>query len=167
MIAALVWRILRCLFYKKVYLLNFVYSLTFIKQQILAIEAEEDAVAFRDGEDAKEGTGSDENNNEDMKNGHQNQDGCRLRDDIVDADEFVSLQIWCESYNTYQLLDGAAMKAAWGSLRPDIVLAPHNLQVMLEKLQLALEEDLSEAVVLTPRMRSVRLRGGANEMVMG
>lgn len=123
-------------------------------------------MAFRDGEDAIEGRGSDDDSDY-MKSDDQNQDGQLRRDMSNDADEFVSLQIWCESYNTYHLLDGTAMKAAWGSLRPDIVLAPHNLQAMLEKVQLALEEDLSEAVVLTPRMRSVRLRGGANEMVMG
>ena len=77
------------------------------------------------------------------------------------------LQMWCESYNTYHLIDGAAMKAAWGAVMPDIVLSDANLKAVLRQVQVALMEDQSDAAILSPRMRAVRLRGGAKEMSMG
>ena len=77
------------------------------------------------------------------------------------------LQMWCEGYNTYHLIDGAAMISAWGGLQRDIILSPKNLQALLARVQMALYEDDCGGVLLTPRMRAVRLRGGAREMAMG
>lgn len=41
------------------------------------------------------------------------------------------VQMWLESYNTYHLVDGAAMKEAWGAIMPHIMLSPKNLQAIL------------------------------------
>ena len=38
--------------------------------------------------------------------------------------------MWCESYNTYHLIDGSAMKAAWGGVMPDIVLSAIDADVI-------------------------------------
>lgn len=77
------------------------------------------------------------------------------------------IQMWCESYNTYHLIDGAAMKAAWGGVMPDIILSANNLAALLDKVRWALEEDSGDGAILTPRLRALRLRGGAKEMAMG
>jgi hypothetical protein len=50
---------------------------------------------------------------------------------------------------------------------PEIILSPENLNALLARVRLALEEDKGGAAILTPRLRTVRLRGGAKEMVMG
>ena len=31
--------------------------------------------------------------------------------------------MWCEGYNTYHLVDGAAMKEAWGAIMPHIMMS--------------------------------------------
>lgn len=78
-----------------------------------------------------------------------------------------SVQMWLEGYNTYHLVDGAAMKEAWGGIVPHVLLSPRNLQAMLERLRWALAEDEMGGALLTPRMRRLRFRGGAQEMTMG
>ena len=45
-----------------------------------------------------------------------------------------SIQMWLESYNTYHLVDGAAMKEAWGSIMPHIMLAEKNLNAILDQV---------------------------------
>jgi hypothetical protein len=45
-----------------------------------------------------------------------------------------SIQMWLESYNTYHLVDGAAMKEAWGSIMPHIMLAEKNLDAILDQV---------------------------------
>ena len=45
-----------------------------------------------------------------------------------------SIQMWLESYNTYHLVDGAAMKEAWGSIMPHIMLAEKNLDAILNQV---------------------------------
>lgn len=75
--------------------------------------------------------------------------------------------MWVEGYNTYHLVDGAAMKEAYGGVVPEILLSERNLQALLEQVRWALEEDTLGGTMLTPRMRRLRLRGGAQEMIMG
>ena len=45
-----------------------------------------------------------------------------------------SIQMWLESYNTYHLVDGAAMKEAWGSIMPHIMLSEKNLDAILNQV---------------------------------
>ena len=78
-----------------------------------------------------------------------------------------SIQMWCESYNTYHLIDGAAMRQVWGSIMPHIVLGEKNLDAIVAKVKWALEEDTMKGAMLTPRLRRVRLRGGAAQMTTG
>jgi hypothetical protein len=75
--------------------------------------------------------------------------------------------MWLESYNTYHLIDGLAMKEAWGGINPDIVLAPKNLQAILDQVRWALAEDANEGALLSPRFRAIRLEGGAHTLRMG
>eukprot|EP00981_Chlorochromonas_danica_P008939 scaffold2352_cov153-Ochromonas_danica.AAC.20 len=77
------------------------------------------------------------------------------------------LQIWAEGYNTYHLVDGKAMTDAWGELKEHVLLSPRNLQALLEAVQFALYEDEMEGALLSPRMRTIRFRGGADAMAMG
>jgi hypothetical protein len=44
------------------------------------------------------------------------------------------IQMWLESYNTYHLVDGAAMKEAWGSIMPHIMLAEKNLDAIRDQV---------------------------------
>jgi hypothetical protein len=89
----------------------------------------------------------------------------------TDAKPFEELddmiQMWLESYNTYHLVDGAAMKEAWGAIMPHIMLSEKNLEAILQQVQWALAEDALEGALLTPRLRRVRFRGGAQEMTTG
>eukprot|EP00601_Ochromonadales_sp_CCMP2298_P033851 CAMPEP_0173363026 /NCGR_PEP_ID=MMETSP1144-20121109/22152_1 /TAXON_ID=483371 /ORGANISM="non described non described, Strain CCMP2298" /LENGTH=738 /DNA_ID=CAMNT_0014312921 /DNA_START=90 /DNA_END=2303 /DNA_ORIENTATION=+ len=77
------------------------------------------------------------------------------------------IQMWLESYNTYHLVDGAAMKEAWGAIMPHIMLSEKNLEAILAQVQWALSEDALDGALLTPRLRRVRFRGGAQEMTTG
>ena len=77
------------------------------------------------------------------------------------------IQIWVESYNTYHLLDGAAMKEVWGSIMPHIVLSERNLARILAQVEWAVAEDAADGAILSPRQRRLRLHGGAQEMIMG
>jgi hypothetical protein len=61
------------------------------------------------------------------------------------------IQMWLESYNTYHLVDGAAMKEAWGSIMPHIMLAEKNLDAIRDQVRWALAEDGMEGACLTPR----------------
>jgi hypothetical protein len=45
------------------------------------------------------------------------------------------IQMWLESYNTYHLVDGAAMKEAWGSIMPHIMLAEKNLDAIRDQVR--------------------------------
>lgn len=77
------------------------------------------------------------------------------------------IQMWVESYNTYHLVDGYAMREAWGDIMPHLMLSEKNLDAILEQVKWALHEDSLDGALLTPRMRKVRFRGGAQEMVTG
>jgi hypothetical protein len=77
------------------------------------------------------------------------------------------IQMWLESYNTYHLVDGAAMKEAWGSIMPHIMLSEKNLDAILDQVRWAIAEDCLDGALLTPRLRRVRFRGGAQEMITG
>jgi hypothetical protein len=77
------------------------------------------------------------------------------------------VQMWLEGYNTHHMVDGAAMKQALGGLVPDVLLSEANLQALLNQLKWALDEDTLGGALLSPRMRRVRFRGGAQEMPMG
>ena len=78
-----------------------------------------------------------------------------------------SVQMWLEGYNTYHLVDGKAMKEAWGAIMPHIMLSEKNLAAILAQVQWALMEDGMDGALLTPRLRRVRFRGGAQEMTTG
>ena len=78
-----------------------------------------------------------------------------------------NIQMWVESYNTYHLIDGKAMKDAWGSIMPHIIMSEKNLQAIVQKVKDALFEDDLNGALLPPRLRKVRFRGGAEEMIMG
>jgi len=43
--------------------------------------------------------------------------------------------MYCEGYNTYHLIDGAAMKEVWGAIMPHIVLSPKNLEAILAQVR--------------------------------
>ena len=45
-----------------------------------------------------------------------------------------AIQMWCESYNSYHLIDGQAMKAAWGGIMPEIILSEVNLEALLNQV---------------------------------
>lgn len=75
--------------------------------------------------------------------------------------------MWCEGYNTYHLVDGSAMKEAWGCIMPHIMLSEKNLNAIVERVKWALDEDTFNGALLTPRLRNVRFRGGAKEMATG
>jgi hypothetical protein len=93
---------------------------------------------------------------------------CYLHEDgeaVEELDDMV--QMWLEGYNTYHLVDGKAMKEAWGAIMPHIMLSPKNLDAILEQVQWALHEDELDGALLTPRLRRVRFRGGAQEMTTG
>lgn len=77
------------------------------------------------------------------------------------------VQMWLEGYNTYHLVDGAAMKEAWGGIMPHIMLSENNLNAIVKQVQWALSEDSLNGCLLTPRLRRMRFRGGASEMIMG
>jgi len=78
-----------------------------------------------------------------------------------------NLQMWIESYNCYHLIDGYAMKEAFGGLMPNIILNPKNLEAIVDQVKWALLEDSSGGVMLSPRLRRIRFRGGAQEMIFG
>lgn len=90
---------------------------------------------------------------------------CALLQPFEELEDMV--QMWLEGYNTYHLVDGAAMKEAWGGIMPDILLSPRNLQAILDRVLWALEEDGLDGALLTPRLRRLRFRGGAQEMSTG
>jgi hypothetical protein len=75
--------------------------------------------------------------------------------------------MWLEGYNTYHLVDGAAMKEAWGGIMPHIMLSEKNLEAILTQVKWSLSEDGLDGALLTPRLRGVRFRGGAQEMITG
>lgn len=75
--------------------------------------------------------------------------------------------MWVESYNAYHLVDGAAMKEAWGTIMPHIMLSEKNLEAIAEKVKWALREDDIDCTLLTPRFRQLRLRGGVKEFSSG
>jgi hypothetical protein len=77
------------------------------------------------------------------------------------------IHMYVEGYNTYHLIDGHAMKEAWGGINEDILLSPKNLQAILDQIQWALKEDTLDGALLSPRMRRIRARGGAAEMITG
>eukprot|EP01041_Mallomonas_annulata_P000965 gene965-1873_t len=77
------------------------------------------------------------------------------------------IQMWCEGYNTYHLVDGAAMKEVWGTIMPHVMLSVKNLDAILHQVKWALDEDGLEGALLTPRLRRMRVRGGAQDMIMG
>jgi hypothetical protein len=63
-----------------------------------------------------------------------------------------AVQMWCESYNTYHLIDGQAMKAAWGGIMPDIILSPANLDALLNQVHItaaATAEEMTAAAALS------------------
>lgn len=78
-----------------------------------------------------------------------------------------NLQMWVESYNCYHLIDGYAMKEAFGGIMPNIILSPKNLDAIVDQVKWALLEDSSGGVMLSPRLRRIRFRGGAQEMIFG
>jgi len=78
-----------------------------------------------------------------------------------------NLQMWIESYNCYHLIDGYAMKEAFGGIMPNIILSPKNLEAIVDQVKWALLEDSSGGVMLSPRLRRIRFRGGAQEMIFG
>ena len=90
---------------------------------------------------------------------------------MFDAQPFEELdgmiQMWLESYNTYHLIDGLAMREAWGAIMPHIILSEKNLKAILQQVKWALAEDGMEGALLTPRLRTLRFRGGAQEMSTG
>lgn len=43
--------------------------------------------------------------------------------------------MWLEGYNTYHLVDGYAMREAWGSIMPHIALGERNLQAILDQVR--------------------------------
>ena len=61
------------------------------------------------------------------------------------------IQMWAEGYNTYHLVDGAAMKEAWGAIMPHIMLSEKNLDAILDQIRWALAEDTFDGTILTPR----------------
>lgn len=86
-----------------------------------------------------------------------------FEDSFEELDDVI--QMWIESYNTYHLIDGAAMKEAWGAIMPHIMLSQKNLDAILDQVKWALLEDSLDGALLTPRLRRVRFRGGAQEMI--
>lgn len=92
---------------------------------------------------------------------YQHEDGSA----VEELDDMV--QMWLEGYNTYHLVDGMAMKEAWGAIMPHIMLSEKNLDAILEQVQWALHEDEMNGALLTPRLRRIRFRGGAQEMTTG
>ena len=77
------------------------------------------------------------------------------------------IQMWLESYNTYHLVDGSAMKEAWGGIMPNILLSEKNLRAILDQVKWAMHEDSMDGALLSPRMRRIRFRAGAQEMITG
>jgi hypothetical protein len=75
--------------------------------------------------------------------------------------------MWLEGYNTYHLVDGRAQKDAWGAIMPHIMLSARNLEAIVAQVRWALDEDDMQGALLTPRLRRVRFRGGAQEMTSG
>jgi hypothetical protein len=53
---------------------------------------------------------------------------------VHELDDMV--QMWLEGYNTYHLVDGAAMKEAWGAIMPHIMLSEKNLDAILDQVRL-------------------------------
>ena len=68
--------------------------------------------------------------------------------------------MWLEGYNTYHLVDGAAMKEVWGAIMPHIIYSPKNLDAIVEKVKWALHEDRLNGSMLSPKMRRIRFRLG-------
>ena len=52
---------------------------------------------------------------------------------VDELDDMV--QMWLEGYNTYHLVDGAAMKEAWGAIMPHIMLSEKNLDAILDQVR--------------------------------
>ena len=50
---------------------------------------------------------------------------------------------------------------------PHIVYSPRNLEAILDQVKWALAEDSMQGALLSPRMRKIRVRGGAGEMATG
>lgn len=93
---------------------------------------------------------------------------CVVQDETQPVEELEDqVQMWLEGYNTYHLVDGAAMKEAWGGIMPNIMLSENNLQAIVNQVTWALNEDTLDGALLTPRLRRVRFRGGAGDMTMG
>ena len=90
---------------------------------------------------------------------HHNDDPYEELEDMI--------QMWLESYNTYHLVDGKAMKEAWGHIMPHIMLSTKNLDAIVAQVKWALIEDSMNGALLSPRMRRIRFRGGAQEMITG
>ena len=77
---------------------------------------------------------------------------------MVAIDELDNnLQMWLESYNTYHLIDGMAMKDVWGAIMPHIIYSPKNLEAILDQVKWALAEDELDGALLAPRMRKLGL----------
>lgn len=120
-------------------------------------------------EHIKAGTGNDDRIMYELmcfQNGEMDDPGhgiADMQDSFEELDDII--QMWIESYNTYHLIDGAAMKEAWGAIMPHIMLSQKNLDAILEQVQWALLEDSLDGALLTPRLRRVRFRGGAQEMI--
>jgi len=93
---------------------------------------------------------------------------CLENDDGEPYEELDNMiQMWSEGYNTYHLVDGYAMKEAWGCIMPHIMLSEKNLEAIVAQVRWALDEDSMDGALLTPRLRGVRFRGGAKEMAFG
>jgi len=84
---------------------------------------------------------------------------------LDELDDMV--QMWAEGYNTYHLVDGFAMREAWGAIMPHIMLSEKNLNAIVDQVKWALSEDELNGAILTPRLRTVRFRGGAGSMTTG
>lgn len=111
-----------------------------------------------------------------IKNGTENDDRIEYQTIVMqdedDKDGIFkplenNLQMWIESYNCYHLIDGYAMKEAFGGIMPNIILSPKNLEAIVDQVKWALLEDSSGGVMLSPRLRRIRFRGGAQEMIFG
>ena len=111
-----------------------------------------------------------------IKNGTNNDERIEYQTIIMQDEEDTdgifkplenNLQMWIESYNCYHLIDGYAMKEAFGGIMPNIILSPKNLEAIVDQVKWALLEDSSDGVMLSPRLRRIRFRGGAQEMIFG
>ena len=63
------------------------------------------------------------------------------------------VQMWLESYNTYHLVDGFAMREAWGAIMPHIMLGEKNLQAILDQVRVMLRLRVRVRVRVWVRVR--------------